>query len=871
MSAYGALLPFGADLVLFLAAASLVATVVLRADLVRASRLGRSVLAAGAATLAASAFLRGTMLDRGHDSPAPSFAVAAAATLIALGAALVDFPAIRRILWTAAFALGAGTFLAGHSAIAAGARAYAGVAIALALALAARREIATRIAVVAGSLLIVVVLVLSGILSAVLDGNVSREALRRTDARARTETGILEATADRVLKHAAFIARTLESSPEDRRAIRAGDSAALRTRISLLQSPEYRVVDFLVLFPAFSPPVWAGIDAPDAGAIPGRTALVRSAPATSVVRLTGTATVAVGTAAVRAPDARGVSVPVGVVAAGVRFDDAFLVSQLGDDESLDLSLVVSDGLAATTLARSPASLSSGEIVKSVFEGGVSVIAKASLSPDVAFLAARPVRAGDGSAVAAFVVTADGDLVAGTLTALLRTLFLVALGAAAVAIALAAAAGHWIGRPLRRLRDASERISGGDLTARAGGGAGGDEVGVLGRTFDAMASSVERMTGEQRAAAARMEAILTGMAEGIVAADPDGVIVAANPAAERLLDVPGGSAAGRRVPSVIRGRDRNDTPFARHLERSSETWSASGFLELDGRSLPVEISSTLIRRDDGVTQGRLFVIRDMRGEHALERMKSEFLSNISHELRTPLTPIRGYADILRRRTLPRAQAQAFLSTIAESAERLERIINVLVNFAAIEGGRPDIGDELVDVCALARDVCERWQARAQHTIQLEVGARVPRVRASRRLIDYALEELIDNAVKYSPDGGRITVRVRAATNDEGRFVEISVADRGIGIEAEELEHVFDEFRQVDGSPTRRYGGLGLGLSFVRRVARAHKGRLAAASEAGKGSIFTLALPVSPSQARRPATPKPGNGATPVSRARETGVA
>src|SRR5205807_2659897 len=161
---------------------------------------------------------------------------------------------------------------------------------------------------------------------------------------------------------------------------------------------------------------------------------------------------------------------------------------------------------------------------------------------------------------------------------------------------------------------------------------------------------------------------------------------------------------------------------------------------------------------------------------VDRMKTEFLSNISHELRTPLTPIKGYAHMLRSRTVPAPKVKQFLDGIVESSERLERVIDLLVNFAAIEAGR----------------------------LQIEAA----------------------------------TVKVR---------------DRGVGIATDRLDQVFADFAQADGSATRRFGGLGLGLAFVNRIVKAHDGRLVCESEPGKGSTFTIVLPVT--RSRRPRLPAP----------------
>ncbi|MGH9063412.1 MAG: sensor histidine kinase, partial [Acidimicrobiales bacterium] len=265
-------------------------------------------------------------------------------------------------------------------------------------------------------------------------------------------------------------------------------------------------------------------------------------------------------------------------------------------------------------------------------------------------------------------------------------------------------------------------------------------------------------------------------------------------------------------------------------------------QAQGPSVPVAVSAGEVRGQGGATAGGVFVIRDLRQEREIERMKSEFLSRVGHELRTPLTGIMGFTDLLGRTDVAPERARAWQGEILEQSKRLLRTVEMLEFFASAGAGRVRLRREGLDARSLVGDVAGRWssQVSGSHTVVGEVAGDLPQVLADRRWLTLALDELVDNAVKFSPEGGEVTVRV-----DPGPgmgWVEISVTDQGKGMSEEEGERAFADFMQGDGSDTRRYGGLGLGLSLVQRVAQSHGGRVTWDSQPGRGSRFSIGLPV-----------------------------
>jgi signal transduction histidine kinase len=224
----------------------------------------------------------------------------------------------------------------------------------------------------------------------------------------------------------------------------------------------------------------------------------------------------------------------------------------------------------------------------------------------------------------------------------------------------------------------------------------------------------------------------------------------------------------------------------------------------------------------------------------ERLKSDFLANISHELRTPLTPIRGYTDILRRGRVPSRRATGYLDEIAQGAQRLERIVTLLVDVASLDAGRFQISIEDTSPAELLSAAAGRWgNVSRSHAVRVDAEQALPDVKADSGAIGKVLDELLDNAIKFSPKGGEVTLR---ATKVDGG-VEFSVRDSGQGIERDRLKELGQAFEQIDSGDTRRFGGLGLGLNFTRGVMRAHATHLSIDSTPGEGTTCSFVLPAS----------------------------
>jgi signal transduction histidine kinase len=260
----------------------------------------------------------------------------------------------------------------------------------------------------------------------------------------------------------------------------------------------------------------------------------------------------------------------------------------------------------------------------------------------------------------------------------------------------------------------------------------------------------------------------------------------------------------------------------------------------GERTPVRVGVSQLA--DG--QGRVVVLSDRTREYEVDRMKTEFLANISHELRTPLTPIRGYAEMIARRPeLSRKQVETFLEEILHSTGRMSRAVELLVDVAALEGGRVVPQHTRVTARSFVDERVETWKGRYPDRaadFKRRVATKLPPLGIDRHWVARALDEFADNAVKYTEPGTAITVTASAVDGDAS-VVRLTVKDAGPGFDPQRAAELVGDFSQADASETRRVGGLGLGLGFVTRVAERFGLQLSIDTEPGKGSEFALLVP------------------------------
>jgi two-component system, OmpR family, phosphate regulon sensor histidine kinase PhoR len=338
---------------------------------------------------------------------------------------------------------------------------------------------------------------------------------------------------------------------------------------------------------------------------------------------------------------------------------------------------------------------------------------------------------------------------------------------------------------------------------------------------------------------RSYAILVNIADGIVAVDREGKVVLWNQAAEHITGVPAAAALGRTPVEVLQ----------RELASEQEGPARERLLPIQrgGEEAWLSVTEAIMRDPAGAVSGRIFAFRDVSSERIVEQMKSDFVSTVSHELRAPLTSIYGFAETLLRRDVlfEESERQTFLNYIASEAQRLTTIVDTLLSVARLDAG--DLHVELVptDLRSVVSEVVTSVRQSAEvngHHFVLELPDEPLSASADREKLSQILTNLLDNAVKFSPGGGTVTVEAHRRSG----HVEVRVVDEGQGIPEAERERIFTKFHRADAS-VRGAGGAGLGLFIARGLVAAMGGRIWVDSAEGGGSSFAFELPLAQHEA------------------------
>lgn len=387
----------------------------------------------------------------------------------------------------------------------------------------------------------------------------------------------------------------------------------------------------------------------------------------------------------------------------------------------------------------------------------------------------------------------------------------------------------------------------------------DLPGALGTEWDELCSAagelaaeLGRIGREQTGQTAQLGTTLGSLQEAVLIIDASNYVLLANPAFHAIFPR-AGRILGERVELALRNE-----AFLRLVENvragRAQARQEIEFVGASG-STWVEVTASSIAALAGQADGcLLFVLHDITRQKRLEAVRKDFVANVSHELRTPLSVIKGYVETLvdGHDTMPPADRERFLKTIQRHSERLNSLLEDLLALSRLESAQPGLARERVEPGPLLAAALEDFRARpaaAGHRLSLEVDAATPPVLADPLKLGQVLDNLVSNALKYTPRGSRIDVSARPGSADEVEFV---VGDDGPGIPEEDVPHIFERFYRVDKGRSREKGGTGLGLSIVKHIVQLHGGRVWVESRVGAGTAFHFTLPRHAPDAAAPGT-------------------
>lgn len=386
-------------------------------------------------------------------------------------------------------------------------------------------------------------------------------------------------------------------------------------------------------------------------------------------------------------------------------------------------------------------------------------------------------------------------------------------------------------PLRLLTDATSRLARGDLDHRMPTGRV-QETRELAQALNAMAASVKGIVTELSEERDKLSTILATMTDGVALLDHEGRTTLANPAARQFLGLPSGLEVGQRFIEAVRDHELSELVSRSRQTRSPQTLEL--LLARQRRFFNVIATPLTLQGRESV----LLVLHDLTQLRRVETTRREFVANVSHELRTPLASIRASAETLQDGAMEDpAAARQFLGRITHNVERMSALVRDLLDLSRLESGEVNLNLSPVDVRRAISEVVETYREQAQAkgvSLTVTAGGSVVEAAADEGRLQQVLSNLVENAVKFTPSGGEVQVEVE----HQGRWLEVRVADRGIGVASEDMPHVFERFYKADRSQNQ--GGTGLGLAIAKHIVQSHGGRIWVNSREGGGSIFGFTI-------------------------------
>ena len=402
----------------------------------------------------------------------------------------------------------------------------------------------------------------------------------------------------------------------------------------------------------------------------------------------------------------------------------------------------------------------------------------------------------------------------------------------------------ITKPIEKLTQMTQSLAAGKIDSRVPVNSK-NELGQLSRNFNLMVDRVQEQIDKISEEHRRLETILTDMGEGVLLVNGASEITYANPMAISMLSLPD-AYVGKALIEI------NRIPELHTLMQTAEQTETVAFAEIRlGNLTEPEAEVTVVPVSTG--EEYVIVIHDVTKERQLERIRADFVANVSHELRTPLTTIQGYAETLLNEDTPRSKtSEQFIVKILNHSSRLSRLVSELLELSRLESGDVELKRTSCHLNTFHEPILEVFEPileASELVLKWQMSENLPKVSLDQQLFMQVLVNLIDNAIKYTPDGGTITVSAEISTSEafEGTHItseeiRVHVQDTGIGIPLESQPRVFERFYRVDKGRAREMGGTGLGLAIAKHIVLRHNGRIWLESTLGEGSVFHVAIPL-----------------------------
>ncbi len=466
---------------------------------------------------------------------------------------------------------------------------------------------------------------------------------------------------------------------------------------------------------------------------------------------------------------------------------------------------------------------------------------ATLMKDMIYVAC-PLTGPDGKVIGAFRLSLPLAVVNTNIGALKFKLLLFAAFLALIAMGIGLWLSRRLSRPLEKVRTSVVQMAEGNLDKRIPAAGPVEEINALAESVNSLAVQLKLRISDITSRKNELSTILGSMSEGVIAVDPELRMITVNKAAQEILGLEMDSAGGHTLYEVLRNPDMQT--FVEELLTRRTSSEAEIEWDADGKRLLILRGSIMMDTETDQPSGAVVVIRDITRMRKLEEMRRDFVANVSHEIKTPITAIKTSIETLSAEedAFP-PPLRKFLEIISRHADRLSDLVSDVLSLSALESGAASLEslftfreENLAGILKTAIELCRSRAETANVKLVLECRDDIT-VTADASLLEQAVVNLVDNAVKYSPAGG--TVRIIGSVS--GTHAVIDVCDNGCGIPASEHERIFERFYRVDKARSRKLGGTGLGLAIVKHIALAHHGRVRLESAPGHGSTFIIELP------------------------------